>query len=173
LAKKLNVTSADSKKVLLIGIASLATDYRLLYFIDNLLGFSFIKRNDLPLYGKKDKLGDFSFYEYLCTEKHLHYFLIANKSENQIAIPAYRNFDYFLLIEGSLTADAFQNMLRRLRSVALIQAAMNIPTSSVKDLDLLLEDLELHLIALQKSARDKRSLWPDILYQQSHEKENF
>lgn len=172
MAKKLNVTSTDSKKVLLIGIASLATDYRLLYFIDNLLGFSFVKRNDLPLYGKKDKLGDFSFYEYPCTEKHLHYFLIANKNREQIAIPAYRNFDYFLLIEGELHAPAFQDLLRRLRSIALIQAAMNIPIASVKDLDLLLEDLELHLIELQKSSRDKRKLWPDILYQ-AHEKENF
>jgi hypothetical protein len=159
LAKKLSVSKSVNHQHSVIGLSCLANDYRLLYFASKTLGFAFNKLEDLPLYGKKDKLGDFSFYHFSDKEKHLNFYLFSNKSQGQIAVSAYRNFDYFLLIDDVISTDFQRELLHKLRSIPILQAAMNIPSSTIKDLDILLEDLELHLIDLQKIKKQKQGLW--------------
>lgn len=161
LAKKLSVSKSVNHQHSIIGLSCLANDYRLLYFASKTLGFTFHKLEDLPLYGKKDKLGDFSFYHFSDEEKHLNYYLFSNKSQGQTAVSAYRNFDYFLLIDDVIAADFQRDLLNKLRTIPVLQAAMHIPSSSIKDLDILLEDIELHLIDLQKIEKKKRGLWTE------------
>jgi len=159
LAKKLSVSKSNNQQHSIIGLSCLANDYRLLFFVSNQLGISFNKLPDLPFYGKKDKLGEFSFYHFLDDEKHLNYYFFSNKKDGQIAIPAYKNFDYFLLIGEKKDVKLQRDLLSKLRSIPVLQAAMDIPLSSLKDLDLLLEDIELHLIDVRKTRKPKSELW--------------
>ena len=159
MAKKLSISKSVNHQHSIIGLSCLANDYRLLYFASKALGFSFTKLEDLPLYGKKDKLGDFSFYHFTDKEKQLNYYLFSNKSQGQIAVSAFRNFDYFLLIDSTLNSVFQRELLSKLRAIPILQAAMNIPSSNIKNLDLLLEDIELHLIDLQKIKKKKHGLW--------------
>jgi len=159
LAKKLSISKSVNNQHSIIGLSCLANDYRLLYFASKSLGFSFNKLEDLPLYGRKDKLGDFSFYHFADEEKHLNYYLFSNKNQGRIAISAYRNFDYFLLIDEKISTPFQVDLLNKLRKIPILQAAMNIPTHSLKDLDILLEDIELHLISLHKKEKQKQLLW--------------
>ncbi len=161
MAKKLSVSKSVNHQHSVIGLSCLANDYRLLYFASKTLGFAFNKLEDLPLYGKKGKLGDFSFYHFSDNEKHLNYYLFANKNQGQIAVSAFRNFDYFLLIDDVIAADFQRKLLNKLRTIPILQAAMDIPTSKIKDLDILLEDIELHLIDLQKIEKKKQGLWTE------------
>jgi len=161
LVKKLSVSKSVNHQHSVIGLSCLANDYRLLYFASKTLGFAFNKLEDLPLYGKKGKLGDFSFYHFSDNEKHLNYYLFANKNQGQIAVSAFRNFDYFLLIDDVIAADFQRKLLNKLRTIPILQAAMDIPTSKIKDLDILLEDIELHLIDLQKIEKKKQGLWTE------------
>ena len=159
MAKKLSLSKSVDHQHSIIGLSCLANDYRLLYFASKTLGFAFNKLEDLPLYGKKDKLGDFSFYHFADEEKHLNYYLFSNKNQGKIAVSAFRNFDYFLLIDEVIDAVFQRELLNKLRAIPILQAAMRIPASTIKDLDILLEDLELHLIDLQKIKKKKQGLW--------------
>ena len=161
MAKKLSISKSVDHQHSIIGLSCLANDYRLLYFTSKTLGFSFNKLEDLPLYGKKDKLGDFSFYHFADEEKHLNYYLFSNKNQGQIAVSAFRNFDYFLLIDDVIDAVFQRELLNKLRAIPILQAAMSIPASTIKDLDILLEDIELHLIDLQKIKKKKQGLWTE------------
>lgn len=158
MAKKLSVSKSDRQQVSIFGLSCLATDYRLLYFTSKTLGFSFAKMEDLPLYDKKGKLGDFSFYHFEDEVKHLNYFLFSNRNQGHVAISAYRNFDYFLLIDDKIESSLQGELLNRLRSIPVLQAAMNIPLSGLKDLDILIEDIELHLIEIKKKEKKAVSL---------------
>lgn len=159
MAKKLSVSKSVSQKLSLIGLSCLANDYRLLHFACKTLGLSFRKLEDLPLYDKKGKLGDFSFYHFADEDKQLNYYLFANKNQGQIALAAYRNFDYFLLIDEKIPAAFQRQLLNQLRSIPILQAAMNIPVSTLSDPDILMEDIELHLIEIKKANKDKPLLW--------------
>lgn len=139
----------------MLGLSCLANDYRLLYFASKTLGLSFNKLDDIPLYDKKGKVGDFSFYHFLDDDKHLNYYLFSNKKQGQIAISDYRNFDYFLLIDEKITAGFQNKILSSLRSIPILQAAMAIPIASLKDMDILMEDIELHLIEIKKAKKEK------------------
>ena len=161
MAKKLSVSKSINHQHSIIGLSCLANDYRLLYFASKTLGLAFKKLEDLPLYGKIDKLGDFSFYHFSDEEKHLNYYLFSNKSQGQIAVSAYRNFDYFLLIDDVIDTVLQRELLTKLRAIPVLQAAMNIPSSTIKDLDILLEDLELHFIDLKKTEKQKHGLWTE------------
>ncbi len=156
MAKKLSISKSVDHQHSIIGLSCLASDYRLLYFTSNSLGFSFKKLEDLPLYDKNGKVGDFSFYHFADKEKHLNYYLFSNKSRGQIAISDYRNFDYFILIDDKISAVFQRELLNKLRTIHILQAAMNIPITSLKDLDILLEDIELHLINLKKIEKLKQ-----------------
>lgn len=159
MAKKLSVSKSVSQKISFIGLSCLANDYRLLYFTDKSLGLSFAKLEDLPLYDRNGKIGDFSFYRYTNEDKQLNFYLISNKSKGQIALSEFRNFDYFLLIDNHIKAAYQRDLLKNLRLIPILQAAMNIPIDNVKDLDILLEDIELHLINLRKIEKMKCGLW--------------
>ena len=161
MAKKLSISKSVDHQHSIIGLSCLANDYRLLYFASKTLGFSFNKLEDLPLYGKKDKLGDFSFYHFSDEEKHLNYYLFSNKNQGKIAVSAFRNFDYFLLIDDVIDTASQRELLNKLRAIPILQAAMSIPASTIKDLDTLLEDIELHLIDLQKIKKKKQGLWTE------------
>jgi len=159
LAKKLSVSKSINNQHSIIGLACAASDYRLLYFANKALGFCFEKRSDLPLYGKIDKLGDFSFYHFYNDERRLNFYLFSNKNQSQVAIPDYKNLDYFLLIDDLIEANLMREILNKLRSIPVLQAAMTIPSANLKDLDILLEDMELHLITIKK-LKKIRLLWP-------------
>lgn len=162
MAKKLSISKSERPQHSIIGISCLANDYRLLYFASKLLGFSFYKLDDLPLYGKKNKLGDFSFYHFSDEEKHLDFYLFSNKNQGQIAVSEYRNFDYFLLIDDKIEPALQRELLNKLRSIPVLQAAMSVPSNSLKDLDLLLEDLELHLNEIKKRTKKMQTHWTII-----------
>jgi len=161
LAKKLSVSKSVSQHISLIGLSCSVNDYRLLYFTSKTLGLSFSKLDDLPLYNKKGKVGDFSFYHFLDDDKHLNYYLISNKKNGQIAISDFRNFDYFLLIDERITAGFQNKILNGLRSMPILQAAMAIPIKSLQDMDILMEDIELHLIEIKKSNKENDLLWTE------------
>lgn len=159
MAKKLSISKSINQQHSVIGLSCAANDYRLLYFANKALGFYFNKLTDLPLYSKTDKLGDFSFYHFYNDEWRMNFYLFSNKNQSQVAIPDYRNLDYFLLIDDLIEADFMREILNKLRSIPVLQAAMTIPSTNLKDLDILLEDIELHLIELKK-LRNKCLLWP-------------
>ncbi|MCD6091677.1 MAG: IPExxxVDY family protein [Bacteroidales bacterium] len=159
MAKKLSVSKSVSHQCSVIGLSCLHSDYRLLYFASKTLHFSFQKLDDLPLYNKKGKVGDFSFYHFEDKVNHLNYYLFSNKNEGKIAVSAHKNFDYFLLIDDVIDTVVQLELLSRLRSIPILQAAMSIPISSLKDLDILIEDIELHLIEIKKQKKDNFNLW--------------
>jgi hypothetical protein len=161
LAKKLNISKSESEQVTIIGISCMDNDYRLIYFMSKALSSSFVKLEDISFYGKEGKLGDFSFYHHKQEDARLNYFLFSNKKSGQIAVTNFKNFDYFLLIIGEIDTLYESFILNSIRNIPILQAAILIPHSGLKNIEYLLEDIEMHLVTLKLSKRENKDLWVD------------
>jgi len=67
--------------------------------------------------------------------------------------------DFFMLIDSVLETEALDDITSRMRKAQGIQMAINIRPSTVKNLELLHSDLEMHLMELQKEKKAGATLW--------------
>ena len=58
------------------------------------------------------------------------------------------------MIDDEIKTPYQKDLLSKLRAIPILQAAMNIPANNLKDLDILLEDIELHLIDIKKMKKE-------------------
>lgn len=106
---------------LLYGIVSIEKSHRLVWYINHIYPYQFLRMDDygLDLNGKS-----LSFSRYLFTdeENHLTYCLLANKDDNNYLIPELKNFDYLVTVKGALDffdEEGFKNALNELSAIQL------------------------------------------------------
>jgi len=83
--------------------------------------------------------------------------LISNHHSEKKLIQAFKQFDYFLLVENNLSANKKQELISNLKKIPNLLAAYEIDLKKVKNINHLMVDLELQLT---KNLRYKKSL-PD------------
>jgi hypothetical protein len=143
-----------------IGIASTLAAYRLIHHLNKQLPSAFIKQRDLPYYlSEKETLLLPLYHYYHPTSKNNWFILANNTAGRKKAIPAFRNVDFFMLIDSVLETEALDDITSRMRKAQGIQMAINIRPSTVKNLELLHSDLEMHLMELQKEKKAGATLW--------------
>ena len=81
------------------------------------------------------------------------YYLIGNKDENGILIQQQKTVDYFLLIKDPISADISKFYANGLRKIPYITAVFDLNMENTKDLDLLLESIELHELKIIKKRK--------------------
>ena len=90
-------------------------------------------------------------------ENKIEYFLVSNHDKDGLLIPDLKQIDFFLIIQGCEnfrishnyhqgTADLIQNI----RSVPNILAAYEIPKKNLRGIDVLISDMELHMLEMEK-----------------------
>ncbi len=65
-------------------------------------------------------------------------------------MPSLGQVDFFLLAGDILGENAFLDILKKTRSIPQVLAAYEIDPAKIKDMDLLFEEVELHLLAAGK-----------------------
>lgn len=159
---RLQLSKPTSEEYLMIGISSSWKDYQLSYYLNKHFQTLFLKQADIPFYNRQGLIGTFPFYYFHNDDLRMDYYLFANKNEQSIAIPNYRHFEYFLLFKLSSYLIPITDILKELRQIAGISAALQIPLITLKNLPEILEDIELHLLDISSSIQRRQTekwLW--------------
>ncbi len=129
--KKLSID--DDYDFSLIGISSHSKDYRLCWSVNNVLGTSFVKKDDLKVeLLKSHEISLFSFYEHEDEENFNIQYIISNTGTSGNLLPEYRNLDYFWMIKGNFTKQNMHDLLDKLAKVESIIACLEIDVSGLK-----------------------------------------
>jgi len=157
---RLQLSEPTNEEYLMIGISSSLKDYELSYYLNKCFQTLFLKKPDIPFYDKKGLIGYFAFYHYYSEDLRIDYYLFSNKSKSNFAVSKYRHFEYFILFRLSHFSLSIEDILRELRQIKRVNAAIQIPVDKFKDLQDILEDIELHLLNISSSRQRKEdSSW--------------
>ncbi len=155
---RLQLSQPTNEEYLMIGISTLWQDYHLLYYLNKHFQTLFTKQPDIVFYSKKGSIGNFTFYHYYDDDLRMDYYLFANKNEENLAIPNHKHFEYFILFKLSSYLVPIQDILKELRRLSGISAALQIPLQTLKTLPEILEDIELHLLEISSDQKKKKAL---------------
>ena len=159
---RLQLSQPTTEEYLMIGISTSWKDYHLSYYLNKHFQTLFIKHPDIPFYNRKGLIGNFAFYHYYNDDLRMDYYLFANKNEQAIAIPNHKHFEYFILFKLSSYLIPLQDILKEMRQISGVSAALQIPLKTLKNLPEILEDIELHLLDISSGKQRKSSpqwLW--------------
>jgi len=137
----------------MLAIVSHLKDYTLCYHINSDLKFDFIKYDDLIFATTPAAENIFSWYYYYDMITRTTYYLIGNKDESRLLIPSQKIVDYFLLIKEPISIDSVKVYANGLRKIPNITAVFDLNMGITKDMDLLLESIELHELKIIKKRK--------------------
>jgi len=142
MTKKLKVESDLFEGYSLLALVTPLKDYRLAYFINinDALNFQLKKYDDLRISGKESA---FSWYYYSQGSNYLRCMLISNMEEKGRLIPGQR-IDFILLIKNIVDDEQLMEILSKLRKIPGVSATFEIDMSSIRNMDVLLEAIEMH-----------------------------
>lgn len=149
MAKKFRLESENDSDFTLIGIASHLKDYRLIWSLNETLDFGFVKMNDLRVFN--DKLNETYTYPLFCyehSETFKTYYFIGNKNEKTFLIPEHKQTHYFLLVKGLSSPSFLTEITSSIKNIKNVLTAHTINVPSLKNFDLVLSDLELHMMEI-------------------------
>ena len=139
-----------------IGISSHLRDYRLAYLINQLLGFTLEKTDDLSAFNtRSDKPSFFSCYIFEDRDKQLKYFLLSNTGSEALLVPAQKEAGYFMLIRGVVSSEVEAAIVGQLKNIPNVLTTYSIDQNKIPNIELLLSDVELHEISLKRKIKAK------------------
>ena len=145
MAKKIKLSGGSTYSYTTIGIACHMKDYRFAFFVNEQLGFRFRRLDDLVSGEEKDER-NYSFFIYTNPEDRRSYYLVSNYHEEGRLIPSEKGADFFLIVNDLLPAGNKKEIVRKIQKIPQALAAYEIPPGKVKNLELIFEEIEEHLL---------------------------
>ena len=145
MAKKLKLSSGLSGDYTTFGIACHLKDYRMAFLINQKLGISFRRMEDLS-FGDKDNKRSYSFYIFKHPDERRNYFLISNHHPDGRLIPAERGIDFFIVVDDVLPSSVTKQLISSIQSIPNVLTAFEIDPGKIKNLEIIFEEIELHLL---------------------------
>jgi hypothetical protein len=149
MAKKV-ILETRSEPILftLFGISCHLKDYRLSYYLNQSLELSLAKMDDFMGY---------SFY--FCRDEDCYnsYYLLGNRGQEAILLPDLKQTDFILLVEGPFKKVQKEYLLEKTRAIQNVLTAFEVRFATIKNYEVMLTDLELHLMNILKEAKIKYS----------------
>jgi hypothetical protein len=153
MARKLKLKIDYFDEYHMLAIVSHLKDYRLAYHINQKLGSHLKKYDDLAISN-----GDVQNYTWYCCherENNMTVYLIGNSSKGSKLIPSRKEIDFFLLIKNAINAEKVDLILKEIRSIRDVVGAFKQDIASIKDMDVLLELIELHELEQFKGKQNR------------------
>jgi len=149
MAKKLRLHIDYFDEYHLLAIASHLKDYRLAYCINQKAASHLKKFDDLAV--GDSEADNYSWYYCYEKEDHTTLYLISNSNGVRHLIPSKKEIDYFLLIKNAVNDVKVKELARQVREIENIVGVFQMDMTTVKDMDVLLEIIELHEMEQMKS----------------------
>jgi len=131
LAKKVLKVSYDYN-LILIGIVTTLSDYRLCWFLNKQSGFEFIKKEDLLLENSSGLDSWFTRYEFENQPGDPHYILIANKGNPSHFLPEKKEIDFLLVVKEAQKGDFQFKLINKLRKIEFVDAVLALEMGTLK-----------------------------------------
>lgn len=151
MVKKLSSNIDYAAEFSFIGISSHLKDYRLSFFINQELGLKLCKIDDFVQEDEANNSYTYPLFYFCCPDTNNNYCLISNHHSEKKLIQAYKQFDYFLLVQNNLSAIKKRDMISKLKKIPNLLAAYEMEFKKVKNINQLMIELELQLIENLKS----------------------
>jgi hypothetical protein len=154
--KFLRDTDSEPVFYTLIGISCHLKDYRLSYLLNKKLEAVFSKQQDLVItLQDKTEPATFSFYHFQDDEQFNVYLLIANRSEEYVLLPEFRQLDFLLMVEGEFKKSRKDQLLKAVSSIPNVLKAHEINITTIRNYRNLLSDIEIHLMNIFRKPKTK------------------
>jgi len=147
MAKKLSIPVSLSEEYTIIGIACHLKEYRISFQINQALRIRLRRMEDLII--EEADVADnkqYALYSYDDMDRRFCYLLLTNHHQEGKLLGSLKQTDYFLIISQILSQDELERIILRIRKVQGVLTAYQIHARDVRDMDLLLIDLEMHLM---------------------------
>jgi hypothetical protein len=141
-------TRAGQALYTLFGISCHLKDYRLSFHINNALDLQLVKLDDFR---------EFSLYLSRDEDYFNIYYLIGNRAPEAILVPDLKQTDFLLLVEGPFKKAQKDKLLAGIRSIQNVLTAFEVKFETIRNYGVLLTDLELHMMEIQKESKVKYS----------------
>lgn len=159
MAKKLRVEIDDFQNYGFIAVVSPLPDYRFMFLLNQIFGFSFAKLPDLPVFQEKaEKHHPFPLYYFDDEPDRQELFCIGCRSQGFSILPELRQHDYLIIRAGESTLFDTSAFAARLRKADDIVMASIRSHETLKNIAGVMMDLEMHLLNLQAEEKTRRIL---------------
>ena len=147
MAKKLSITVNLSDDYTVIAIACHLKEYRLSFQVNQSLRIRMKRVSDLIIDGQGEGgYRGYALYSYDNQDQRCYYFLLANHHPEGKLLSSLRQTDYFLIISQFLNREDVERIVHILRRIQGVLTAYQVDPSNIRDMELLLNDLEMHLM---------------------------
>jgi len=131
--KSHKLTFEDDFRFILIGISSHENDYRVCWSLNNTLGMSLKRSENLTIHNPRLRQNqEFSMYRYADQATLLHYHLISNRCDDGFLLEEMPNIDYILKISGDAGKNFPAQLVHKLKKNDIITTAFEINPSALK-----------------------------------------
>ncbi len=133
----------------IIGLSSPLKDYRISHYLNKLMGIELERLEDVAIFNSKEKKEiAYPFFFYNEPDYNLSYYLFANKNKKDVVFSNYKQLDYFLLISTSISNEESGRLIKDIRSLTDVNLASTIALNTIKDVEFILADVEMHMMNL-------------------------
>ena len=137
--------------ICLIGISCHLKSYRLSFAMDKSLGLSFSRIEDFIVQGNTNGMLGYPFLMVEDDDLKNQFCLVGNHHPQGKLVPALGQVDFFLMASNPMEQNILNGMIKKIRGIPQVLAAYQIDPAGTRDIDLLLEEMELHLLMANRS----------------------
>ncbi len=151
--KILKVEAFDD--ISLIGISTTNRDYKLAWHINQALQIDLSKQDDIRTSSAEGEWHHFAFYYYHAGENLNTFNLIGNHAGDRPFVRLKMKTDFFLIIRNPLSAEQLDAYTRTIKQIPNVLMAFTLDPAKHKEVDLMLEQVELHEFKTMRQAQKK------------------
>jgi hypothetical protein len=130
--KKLFLDVGFDYDFLLLGIVSQEKFHRLVWLINQKLGYQFFHAGELEVFENEQVVANYTKYEFIDEINHLELFLFENRDQSNYLIPELRTIDYFLMLKGAIDFADVKSIIDDLKPLDGIQLVSEIDYQKLK-----------------------------------------
>ena len=156
--KKQTLKPRQDNNISLIGISCHLKSYRLSFSMNKALNFKFQRIDDFEIPGyPENEMLYFPFLTYNDSDLKNHFCLVSNHHPQGKLVPALRQVDYFLMANNPMDDGTRTSLVSKIRKISQVLGAYEIDPVGTKDMYLLMEEMELHLLISDKKKQVTRA----------------
>lgn len=138
--KKNKLTVAPFDDIQIIGINTTLIDYKLAYYLNQKLGFNFVRLAEILL----DEELPYAFFYYNAGENRNAYNLVSLKHKDHLCVKLNPHIDFLLIVRNHITPEKLEQLTKNIREIKDVSHAFVMDLSRLPVIDILLERIEMH-----------------------------
>ena len=138
--KKNKLTVAPFDDIQIIGINTALIDYKLAHYMNQKLGFNFVRLAEIQL----DEQLPYAFFYYNAGENRNAYNLVSLKHKDHYCVKLNPHIDFLLIVRNHITPEKLEQLTKNIRDIKDVSHAFVMDLSRLPVIDILLERIEMH-----------------------------